>query len=406
MRKTIAGAGQMLPPACTKEGRPCGAQKGRKLPSSFYMICSALLSSIAVAGLFFGFLMRGTVGSLIAGGHPILHGSYLGTIIEVVRGSIPLPTAEGQTLSALLPVFLYFMMYVLAGSILCSLALTVMAALWGKAAPLFCRANGLLVLIVYGTLCVAGVLLGALRAELFSWRQLDLPALCTVALALAVFAGMAIAKRGARGAGNLLLLLCTAAGVCTFLFPHTPLLEDLNNIASPEIGMLKQLALGLWSMMFVANLLLSLLRLERGGSGGADILRFGLQFAAALALSAAYLAGEGTLESFFTAQPLAVVFLLLSPLSCLTLSAFLHTFHKNHDADLPSGVSPAPADAPLTAPSEERAEEHAEEPAAVPSETPAEEAAERLEPPAAAPSEEALKETLAEASESDILRSA
>ncbi len=302
----------------------------RPIKAPFYMVCSALFGVISLLGLFFGFFMRGSVGALIAGGEPILHGSYLGIIVEELRGSISLPSAETVELVSLLPVFLYFMIFALAAEVLVSLALVVLTCAKGKSARVFCTMNGFLTLFVYGILCVAGVLLGSLRQELYSWRQLDLPSLTAVLLSFCVFTAIAVARRGARGAVSALLLLINAFSVCAFIFPHTPLLSDLNLIATFEVGTAKRILMGFLCVVTVANLILSVLRLEHPHGAATDIFRFAVQFAAALGLTAVYLA-EGSAADFFMDQPMAAVFLLLSPLCALLIGAFARTFERKEE---------------------------------------------------------------------------
>ncbi len=326
-----------LPSDRTKDER--GAQPERRMKATFYMVCSALFGAISLLGLFLGFFMRGSVGALIAGGEPILRGSYLGVIVEVLRGSIPLPKAESIELVSLLPVFLYFAVFALAAEVLLSLALVVFTCIKQKSARFFCTLNGFLTLFVYGVLCVTGVLLGSLREEIYSWRQLDLPSLTAVLLAFCVFAVIAIAHRGPRGAVNVLLLLFNAFSVCAFIFPKTPLLSDLNLIATYEVGAVKRILMGFLCVVIIANLILSVLRLEHPHGLITDIFRFAVQFVAALALAAAYLTG-GDAASFFTDQPFACVFLLLSPLADLLIAAFANTFRRKEKKE------PAPASPP------------------------------------------------------------
>lgn len=321
-----------LPPA--KEERPA-ANAARR--ATLYMVCSGLFGAIALSALFFGFFMRGSVGTLLAGGEPILRGSYLGVIVEVFRGSIPLPSADGASLLSVLPVFLYFAIYALAAVTLLSPVLSVLSFLRPRAAHFLCVLNGFLVLFLHGTLCVSGVLLGALRGELFSWRQLDLPSFTAATLAFCVFAAMAIASRGLRGAASSLLLLFSATCVCAFIFPGTPLLHDLNLLA---VGgdFWKRLFLGLLCIVMIANLILSVLRLEGRKGRNTDILRFSVQFAVALALAAVYMAETGA-EEFFTDQLFASLFLLLSPLASLLFAAFVRTFSDGKKPREPAQAS-------------------------------------------------------------------
>ncbi len=325
----------------TKEER--NGDEKRRPKASFYMVCSALFGTISLMGLFFGFFMRGSVGALIADGEPILRGSYLGVIVEVLRGSIALPKAQGAELADLLPVLLYFMIFVLAAGVLLSLALSVLTCVKAGSARLLCTANGFLTLFVYGTLCVGGVLLGSLRQELYSWRQADLPSLTAVLLAFAVFAAMAVVRRGAGGGLDALLLLVNALSVCAFVFPQTPLLSDFNAITSFGTGIAKHILMTVLLLVTAVNLVLSVLRLDRPHRRTADIVRFGIQLAAALALAATYLA-DGGITDFFTAQPFASLFLLLPPLCALLLSAFARVLQKGKDEKTP--VRPLPSDSP------------------------------------------------------------
>lgn len=334
----VEAATQSLLSDRTKEEK---TWSGRTLRAPFYLVCSALFCAIALSGLFLGYLMRGSVGALVAGGEPILHGSYLGLIVEVLRGSISLPHAESTELSALLPVFLYFMVYALAIGVLVSILLTVLTCVRKRSARFYCTLNGFLVLFLYGVLCVAAVLLGSLKQEIYSWRQLDLPSLAAVLLAFGVFSVMSIARRGARGVLNVFLLLVNALSVCAFIFPQTPLLSDLNLIASPGIGDGKRILMGFYLIVTIANLILSVLRLERPRTQAVDIFRFAVQFGAALGLTAAYLA-EGSIADFFMNQPLASIFLLLSPLCAMLVSVFARTFgHSAAEKKAPTVIAPA-----------------------------------------------------------------
>lgn len=311
----------------------------RKAYPLFYVVCSALFGAIALLGLFLGFFMRGNVGALIAGGEPILHGSYLGTIVEVLRGSIAFPAVEGARLGQVLPAFLYAMILILAAAVPLSLALSVLTALRTRSARVLCTANGYLVLFVYGTLCVAGVLLGSIKAEIYSWQQLDLPSLTVSLLAFCLLAIMATVHKGARGVANALLLLFSALGVCAFIFPGTPLLSDLDLIGTDGLGFAKRIMLGSLAIALIADLVLSVLRLETKRGYMTEILRFGVQFIAALGLTAVYLAEEETFADFFMQQPLASVFLLLSPLAALLLSVFCRTFSSKRGQETPAKKS-------------------------------------------------------------------
>lgn len=287
----------------------------------FYATLSALFSAVALGGLLLGFVMRGSVGALIAGGEPILHGSYLGIVIEILRGSVSLPEG-GEALTQILPVFLYFASFALALAVLVSLALGAMTAILPKQARKLCLANGFLVFFAYGAVCVASALLGSLRAEIYTWRQFDLPSLTAALASFCLLSVLALSEKGLVGAVNALLLLFSSMSVCAFVFPGTPLLADLDLVGTAQIGMGKQIAFGAYAVFLLANLLFSGLGLFREKKRTTDILRFALQFTAALGIAAAYLAGDGTLETFFTSQFLSVLFLFLSPLSALLLSAF------------------------------------------------------------------------------------
>ena len=73
--------------------------------SGAYAAVSAVLSLIGLLGLFLGYFTDGsTAGYAIAGGAPILKGSLWGVTVEILRGSIGIPTVNAASgLAGVLP---------------------------------------------------------------------------------------------------------------------------------------------------------------------------------------------------------------------------------------------------------------------------------------------------------------
>lgn len=304
----------------TKEERPA-----EKTPAAafLYALSAALFSLIALFGLFLGYFTENApLGNALAGGEPIMHGSLLGVLVEVFRGSISFPAGEGSGLRAQLPGFLYLMCFALALCIALSILSTVFAFLRPKAAARLCAASACFTIFPYAILCFGGLLLCSLSAQLFTWKLLDIPTFVTTLASFLLLGVLAAVRRGVRGALNALMLAVTFLGAFAFVFPGTPLIEDFNAaFDSATAGALRPLLL-VYSAALFCNFVFSVLRIFAKDSFLPEAVRFGIWFFAALAVFVGYLASGTSLADFFVEQTLPSLFLLLSPLAGLLLAAF------------------------------------------------------------------------------------
>lgn len=317
---------------------------GERSHALLYAVCCAVFSALAVMGLFLGASLHAPLGSLLAGGEPIMRGTLLGVIVEVLRGSIRVPDL-GSGLAGMLPLFLFAEIYLIMFSVLASLVLTVLAFLRPKDAKRFCLANGILVAAAYGLPAVGCLLLQALSFERFSWEELDLPTTVTALAAVALLIVLALLLARGRGALNSLMLLLTLVGTLAFSYPRVPLLRDLGSAFSKDstLSFVHRALLALWLLAVCLNLLFSLGRLFAEGSFLADAVRNGLWLAVSLLLFALYLRSGMTVADFFMEQPLPTLALLFPPLAalCLTaLGASLRSGRKRRDR-VPSATEEA-----------------------------------------------------------------
>ncbi len=304
-----------------KSGAP---RRARRAPALFYAAFCALFSSVAVLGLFFGFFIgHAPLGVILAGGEPILEGSLLGVMVEVLRGSISAPPAGGG-LAGGLSLALYLSVFLLMISVAASLALTVLSFLRPSSARKLCLVNGSLVTLAYGLASLLSLLCGALSAEMFGWQMLDLPTALTAALSLLFLFAYAVFLRRGRGALGCVICLLTLTGIFTFVYPETALLGHLSAAFSRESEL--HAAVRAFCILtfaaFAANLVLSVLRLGAKGSFLPDAIRFALWLFAAFGLLIAELAAGTSVADFFMEQPLPAILLIVSPLAGLMMSAF------------------------------------------------------------------------------------
>lgn len=256
-------------------------------PSSpLYLAGGALFALLALAGLLSGLLLPSPLGRLLAGGEPILRGSLLGVIVEVVRGSIPLPpvTWDGGP-AGVLPLLLYGMSLLLALSVLLVLALAAFALCRTAQARRICFFNGGLTVLLYGILLLCGLLAGVT----------DLSVALTFSAAVLLLSLLFCVRRGGAGCLHALLLLCSLASWGAFVLP--PLRTSLDALRLPP-NREAVLLLVLFSVD-AGNVLFSLFHPAKGGRLF-DLVRFSAAAGAALAPAAVHLAenGPGLLTSY------------------------------------------------------------------------------------------------------------
>lgn len=286
-----------------------------------YALLSAGMALVGVAGLFIGYFLRGApLGRILAGGEPILRGALLGVMIEALRGSLAAP-AIGSGLAGVLPRVLYLLVYVLMAAVVSSFALTAAAFLMPRSAKTFAFASGYFLLFSYGFLFFGVLCCAAASGKLRSEDLFDLPTLIPFFLLAMIFSATGVARRGGRAVSNGVFFLFSCFSLFAAAFPRTPLLESLDRAVSAPAAFESVLVLLLYAVL-VLNFLLSVLRLNAGGRYAADMVRFGLQLFAVLAVSATYFSAEGGYFGFFLGQPLSAALLILLPLAGFLLAAF------------------------------------------------------------------------------------
>lgn len=293
-------------------------------------VCSALYSAIAVGGLFLGYLIPGTLGKTIAGGDPILHGSLLGAIIEIVRGSLKMP-APAHGFAGVLPVILFFLVLVLLGVVLLSLVLTILAFLNPKRAKRYATVNGCCTCSVYLALFFGTLFCRSLSSETLERSAFDLPTLLTALSALCLLALTAIAEYGADGCVNALLALWSCAALFAFAIPASPL-QLLLARAFYDRDPSAICCLAVFGSL-LCDLALSLLRINAKRGRGFDVFRFALQFVAALVLAAVCVSDGMTPAALFE-EPFSMMLLLLAPLCAFLVTVFSaakNSVTKNQD---------------------------------------------------------------------------
>lgn len=291
-----------------------------------YAAVSALLSLFGLGGLFIGyFIDNAPVGTVIAGGEPILRGSLIGVLIEVLRGSITPPQIDVKLgLAGFLPLFLYLTILLLLAALAISFSLTIAAMLTPDRSRRLCFHNGRLLLVDYGLLFLGNMLFHALKENSLNTRFFDYPTVITAALLVAVLFLTAFAENRKKSIINLLLFLFSLLPLCGLIIPKLPLILDINELiyrnGTTSFGV--RIALLSLCWLLFLNVAISLVRLNATRAYPFDSVRFGLQFICVLVLIATYLAAEGTLFDFFLRQPMTAALLLIAPLFGFILSTF------------------------------------------------------------------------------------
>lgn len=302
-------------------------EEGARKRGAAYAAASAILSILGLMGLPAGYYMGGSAaGKVIAGGAPILRGSLLGVLIEVLRGSIePPPIDRIAGLAGYLPRLMYWAIPLLAGALCLSLFMTAAAIFRPDSARRLCLWNGRLLLLPYSALLLGNAFYCALRGAELSMRYLDLPSAAAAAAILLVLFLISLAEnRGKSWAGALLLAL-SLVPVCALMIPSSLcVLLSRAALSAEPLTPFEVLLFTLFGIILL-NLTLSVFRLNVKRMYLPDLARFGLQFLFTLGLAIVSAAAGGEI---FEGGPLAVTLLLISPFCAFFLSLFTRSAHK------------------------------------------------------------------------------
>lgn len=308
--------------ADTKEAVHSFMKNDRAIASALcYGVCSAIVTMLALGGLFYGlFTSQTNVGTIIAGRSTILGGSLFGVILEVIQGSAPAPQG-GEGLLAL-PLVLYVTVFLLAAAIACSLLFSVFALIKPKRARALLLANGWSVLTVYSALLICAFLYAGYERGAFSLSDLDLPALvCIVTVAFTLFFAAILQMQG-QAAFRLLAFVCSYLALFSLLLPGTALSQSVNALLSGNTSAEISVKTALWAALLAAvcNAVLSVFRLAAGKNKLFDIVRFCIQSLTAISLVVTSLVSDGS-AAIFTDQPLAMILFLSSVCAAFVFSA-------------------------------------------------------------------------------------
>lgn len=302
-----------------------GREEDRRRGPVYAALCM-LLSLFGLSGLFLGYYTGGSpVGYALAGGAPILRGSLLGVVIEVLRGSIPMPHMETfSSLFEVFPLFLYVASIFLVASLVLSFFMTLGAIVSPRSARKFCLRVGKLILFSYFALFFGNFAFRALSLPQISAEFFDLPSLAACGLSALVLLFVSLAENGARGAINFLLLLLSLLPAAALLLPSAPLSRDVNDLIfrNGAFGGAARLALFLVFAVSIFNLFFSLLRLNVRRGYFLDFLRFSAQLACGILLLLRYATKYGSVLEFFAVQPLSGALLFLGPVLAAVCSLF------------------------------------------------------------------------------------
>ncbi len=290
--------------------------------SKLYAAISGIFSLLGIGGLLIGYFTgMSPIGHAVAGGEPILKGALMGVVIEIMRGSIEMPSYNlSLGLSGFLPMMLYILVMILISAVLLSLILTIAAFLLPRFSRLLALQQGRVLFFSYALLFAGNALLYLLSGGTLSASPFDLPCFLTAILLLFVLFLTALAENKIKSALNGFLFCMSLLTACAFLLPSTPLLSSVNALTSPlEDNSLRGILIA-FCIVVALNFILSTVRLHAKSAYGVDIVRFGVQLLVMIALIAVCF--FRTNYSFFSDQPLAAIFLLLGTLGGIALSLF------------------------------------------------------------------------------------
>ena len=298
------------------------AREIEALKAALYATVSALISLFGLCGLLIGYYTGGSpAGYAIAGGAPILRGSLLGVVFEVIRGSISAPkitTAAG--IAGYLPLFMYIVVIVLIGALLLSCMMTIAGILAPRLARKLCFQNGVMLFFCYGLLFLGNLLLHIFTNSEAESAYFDLSSFAAAVVILGVLFLTSLVENRAKAAANLVLFILSALCVCALVLPNTPLMSAVNGLTFAKRDNLIRYTLLALSASVLLNFVISVMRLGAKRGYPFDIVRFSVLFVCAVALVTAYYLDGG---DFFGEQPLAAVFLFLGILCGVFFSAFL-----------------------------------------------------------------------------------
>lgn len=293
-----------------------------------YAAFSGIFSLLGICGLLIGYFTGlAPIGHAIAGGEPILKGSLMGVVIEIMRGSISMPSYNlSYGLSGFLPMTLYILVLVLIGAILLSLAATIAAILLPRFARAVSLFEGILLFFVYTLLFAGNALLFRLSGGKLSPAAFDLPCFLSALLLLCALFFTTFWENKLKSVPNAFLFLMSILVFGAFFLPSAALSDSLNAITLGDESALMRVTLIAFCLMISVNFAVSATRLHAKRGYVFDLVRFGLQLCGMIALIAVSSA-ENT--SLFSDQPLAAIFMLLgSILSIVIPSLCLFTSAK------------------------------------------------------------------------------
>ena len=298
------------------------AQEIEVLKAAAYATVSALISLLGLGGLLIGYYTGGSpAGHAIAGGAPILKGSLLGVVLEIIRGSISAPKAVAAAgIAGYLPLFMYIVVIVLIGVLLLSFMMTIAAILSPRFARGLCLQNGRMLFFCYGLLFLGNLLLNIFTNSETDSAYFDLSSFISAASIWGLLFFASLAENRAKTAANLVLFILSALCVCALMLPNMPLTLAVNGLTFAKRDNLTRYTLMALSVTVLINFVISVVRLGAKRRYPFDIVRFSILFVCAVALVTAYYLDGG---AFFPEQPLAAVFLFLGILSGIFFSAFL-----------------------------------------------------------------------------------
>lgn len=299
------------------------------LRPALFAAASAGFSLIGLMGLFWGFFLgSGPAGEAVAFGEPILHGSFAGVVIEVLRGSIAPPDADLlHGLSGLIPLFLYVSFLILIFALAFSVFLTIVALLIPSHARGLCLFNGRLLLLPYGLIFLGNALLRALTEKTLGAIFFDASSALTLLSLMLGLILLSLLERKRQGLFHLFSLLFSVLSCSALFLPGKPLSQDLNALIYTDgtASFSVRISLTILCAVILANLGLSVLRLHARRGDPFDVLRFLIQFACVTTFFITHLLADGTFDFFF-AQPISSTLLILGSLCAMLFPAISTAF--------------------------------------------------------------------------------
>jgi len=298
-------------------------ETGKRIPRD--TVCCILFSALAVFGLFAGAFLSSPLGLILAGRETLLSDSLFGILVEVMRGSITKPqTSPGF---GEIPLFLYFMTFVTIVTTVISLSLSILSLTASGLAHICRQINGRMIWLVY-TLIAFGVFLSAATDGDLS-HAYDAPSLLVSGAAVVIFFCESCLGHGKKAIRNLLFYLFSMLALFSFFYPGTPLMQQLDALLThtSEQEMSITLSLRVLLLILPVNGILSACLIGNTKRRLFDVIRFGLQTGAVLALTLTSYIGDAAF-TVITDQLLPYLILASSSLAAL-FSALFFTSKNN-----------------------------------------------------------------------------